>query len=123
MITDGSRQCDIPHDYAPFGEELAGTSNGVRSMANGFIGAEAGVRQEFTAKERDSETDLDYFGARYMSSAQGFTRLHVGYICRREGLKIVNVPLHIPHKLPRQTRPFGVFPGADQSFIGCERNL
>jgi len=25
----------------------------------------------FTAKERDSETGLDYFGARYMSSAQG----------------------------------------------------
>ena len=26
---------------------------------------------EFTSKERDSETGLDYFGARYMSSAQG----------------------------------------------------
>jgi RHS repeat-associated protein len=26
---------------------------------------------EFTSKERDSETRLDYFGARYMSSAQG----------------------------------------------------
>jgi RHS repeat-associated protein len=27
--------------------------------------------QGFTSKERDSETGLDYFGARYMSSAQG----------------------------------------------------
>jgi len=26
---------------------------------------------EFTCKERDTETGLDYFGARYMSSAQG----------------------------------------------------
>ena len=26
---------------------------------------------EFTGKERDAETGLDYFGARYMSSAQG----------------------------------------------------
>jgi RHS repeat-associated protein len=29
------------------------------------------VNQKFTAKERDNETGLDYFGARYMSSAQG----------------------------------------------------
>ncbi len=27
--------------------------------------------QKFTGKERDAETGLDYFGARYMSSAQG----------------------------------------------------
>ena len=26
---------------------------------------------QFTGKERDAETGLDYFGARYMSSAQG----------------------------------------------------
>ena len=25
----------------------------------------------FTSKERDAETGLDYFGARYMSAAQG----------------------------------------------------
>ena len=30
-----------------------------------------GVDLQFTAKERDAETGLDYFGARYMSSAQG----------------------------------------------------
>jgi RHS repeat-associated protein len=29
------------------------------------------VQSEFTSKERDSETGLDFFGARYMSSAQG----------------------------------------------------
>jgi len=29
------------------------------------------VTQRFTGKERDSETGLDYFGARYMGSAQG----------------------------------------------------
>lgn len=27
--------------------------------------------QKFTGKERDSETGLDYFGARYFSGAQG----------------------------------------------------
>ncbi|MCZ2078482.1 MAG: hypothetical protein LC130_26225, partial [Bryobacterales bacterium] len=30
-----------------------------------------GVRQKFTGKERDGETGLDYFGARYFSGAQG----------------------------------------------------
>jgi len=29
------------------------------------------VRQQFTQKERDNETGLDYFGARYYASAQG----------------------------------------------------
>jgi RHS repeat-associated protein len=27
--------------------------------------------QQFTSKERDAETSLDFFGARYFSSAQG----------------------------------------------------
>ena len=30
-----------------------------------------GTSEKFTSKERDSETGLDYFGARYMSSTQG----------------------------------------------------
>jgi len=29
----------------------------------------------FTGKERDGETGLDYFGARYLSSAQAASRL------------------------------------------------
>ena len=29
------------------------------------------MTSQFTGKERDAETGLDYFGARYMSSAQG----------------------------------------------------
>jgi RHS repeat-associated protein len=31
----------------------------------------AGARQKFTQKERDNETGLDYFGARYFASTQG----------------------------------------------------
>jgi RHS repeat-associated protein len=57
------------HDYLPFGEELiAGT--GGRTAAQGYSGAD-GVRQQFTDKERDFETGLDYFLARYYSSIQG----------------------------------------------------
>jgi RHS repeat-associated protein len=55
------------HDYAPFGEELF---NGARTPALGY-GASDGVRQQFTSKERDNETGLDYFEARYYASVQG----------------------------------------------------
>jgi RHS repeat-associated protein len=60
-------------DYWPFGLEKNGLiSNETphRTAADGY-----GVRQSpthrFTGKERDAETGLDYFGARYMSAAQG----------------------------------------------------
>jgi RHS repeat-associated protein len=45
------------HDYLPFGEEWCG---------NGPCAPDAGgERRRFTGKERDAETGLDYFGARY----------------------------------------------------------
>jgi RHS repeat-associated protein len=67
------------HDYLPFGEELfAGT--GGRTTAQGYSASD-GVRQKFTAKERDNETGLDYFGARYYASSQGrFTSADPLYI-------------------------------------------
>jgi len=57
------------HDYLPFGEELAAPTGG-RNTAQGYAGGD-GVRQHFTSKEREVETTLDYFGARYYSSVQG----------------------------------------------------
>ena len=57
------------HDYLPFGEELPSTVGG-RSTVAGY-GAADSTRQKFTQKERDNESGLDYFGARYYSSAQG----------------------------------------------------
>jgi RHS repeat-associated protein len=57
------------HDYLPFGEELTTGISG-RSTTQGY-GAGDQVRQQFTQKERDVETGLDYFGARYYSSSQG----------------------------------------------------
>jgi RHS repeat-associated protein len=55
------------HDYLPFGEELFA---GSRTTSLGYAAGD-GVRQQFTAKERDVETGLDYFLARYYSSIQG----------------------------------------------------
>jgi RHS repeat-associated protein len=71
MIVDktGSLASVSRHDYLPFGEELfAGT--GGRTTTQGY-GAADGVRQKFTSKERDNETNLDFFEARYYGSTQG----------------------------------------------------
>ena len=57
------------HDYLPFGEELFANAGG-RTPAQGYTNSD-GVRQKFTQKERDTETGLDYFFARYYSSTQG----------------------------------------------------
>jgi RHS repeat-associated protein len=56
-------------DYLPYGEELVAPTSG-RNAAQGYSGGDD-VRQQFTAQERDTETGLDYFGARYYASLQG----------------------------------------------------
>jgi len=66
VVTNGSGVLASRHDYVPFGEELF-TSN--RTTALGYTTDT--VAQKFTAKERDAETGLDNFGARYNSSPQG----------------------------------------------------
>src|SRR6266498_1469718 len=55
-------------DYAPFGEELS-AGIGIRSASLGY--SDDSVRQKFGSKERDIETGLDFFEARYFSSVQG----------------------------------------------------
>ncbi|MGH9931723.1 MAG: RHS repeat-associated core domain-containing protein, partial [Pyrinomonadaceae bacterium] len=65
----GSLAATKRHDYLPFGEELFATQ-GARTTTLGYSATD-GVRQKFTQKERDNETGLDYFLARYYSSTQG----------------------------------------------------
>ncbi len=60
----------LPPGALPPGVVLPGVPQGGRTTAQGY-GMYDGVRQQFTSKERDNETGLDYFGARYYSSAQG----------------------------------------------------
>jgi RHS repeat-associated protein len=55
------------HDYFPFGDEIPNGIDGRTSL----WGAADTVVQKFTGKERDQETGLDYFGARYYGSALG----------------------------------------------------
>jgi RHS repeat-associated protein len=70
VVTNSGAGVISRHDYMPFGEEL-GAGVGGRTTGMGFPGASDSLRQKFTAKERDVETGLDYFGARYYSSVQG----------------------------------------------------
>jgi RHS repeat-associated protein len=63
-------------DYAPFGEELGvgldGRTAAEKYCNNGYPTTTLDASElKFTSQERDAETGLDYFGARYMSSAQG----------------------------------------------------
>lgn len=57
------------YDYLPFGEAL-GAGIGGRTVGVGYD-AQIGLRQKFTQKERDAESGLDYFLARYYSSPLG----------------------------------------------------
>jgi RHS repeat-associated protein len=60
------------HDYLPFGEELF-ADVGVRTTEQGYASntQQDGQRKRFTSQERDPETELDFFVARYYSSKQG----------------------------------------------------
>jgi RHS repeat-associated protein len=60
------------HDYMPFGEELF-AGYGTRTAGQGYAANTQadGQRNQFGSKEREPDTLLDYFGARYYSSLQG----------------------------------------------------
>jgi RHS repeat-associated protein len=69
LVTDASGAVVSRHDFLPFGEEIA-SNLGTRASIGGY-GALDGFRQRFSGKERDNETGLDFFGARYHSGPQG----------------------------------------------------
>jgi len=73
LVTDATGGVKRRYDYLPFGEELL---VGGRTTAMGYndgtsVGLPDKLPLKFTSKERDSETGLDFFGARYFSGAQG----------------------------------------------------
>jgi RHS repeat-associated protein len=61
------------YDYLPFGRILGSSDNGRGSchQSDPDNQIDSAIPQKFTGKERDVETGLDYFLARYLSSAQG----------------------------------------------------
>jgi RHS repeat-associated protein len=68
VITAQDQSVKARHDYLPFGEEIP-AGYGSRTAQQGYIADT--LRQKFTGKERDSESGLDYFGARYYASGLG----------------------------------------------------
>ena len=58
LVTDQSGSVAKTFDYLPFGEEIGGTSS-------------TGPTQRFTGQERDTESGIDFFKARYASAPQG----------------------------------------------------
>jgi RHS repeat-associated protein len=68
LVTDQNGNVVGRHDYLPFGEEILANT----AYRNGQWGTgNDSINQKFTGKERDSESGLDYFGARYYGSALG----------------------------------------------------
>jgi RHS repeat-associated protein len=65
VITDDKGNVLERHDYLPFGEEC---TTGPCATNPGVGG---GQPRKFTGKERDEETGLDYFGARYYRANTG----------------------------------------------------
>ncbi|HEX3154955.1 MAG TPA: RHS repeat-associated core domain-containing protein [Candidatus Angelobacter sp.] len=58
IVASAAGTVEEESDYYPFGTEVIVTGPGVNEL-------------KFTGKERDSETNLDYFGARYYGNALG----------------------------------------------------
>jgi RHS repeat-associated protein len=69
LVTDANKAVIARHDYLPFGDEIP-VGLGNRTPALGYTTADD-TTQRFASKERDHESGLDYFLARYYSSAQG----------------------------------------------------
>jgi RHS repeat-associated protein len=69
VVTDSGGSVKTRRDYLPFGQEIQ-SGYGGRTTGMKYALTD-GLRQQFTAKERDNESGLDDFGARYYSSAQG----------------------------------------------------
>jgi RHS repeat-associated protein len=67
LVTDQSGNTVGRHDFLPFGEEIAANSGG----RDDTFGTQDFVNQKFTGQERDAETGLDFFHARYFSAALG----------------------------------------------------
>jgi RHS repeat-associated protein len=73
VVTDSTGNVRERHDYLPFGEEIYSANIDYSGRGNvADQGYKVGdIRQKFNQKERDLETKLDYFLARYYSSAMG----------------------------------------------------
>ncbi len=72
LVTDHEGGCKVWQDFYPFGERILGDASTGRQGWTCYGGAGTDpFAQEFTAKERDEESGLDYFNARYFMERAG----------------------------------------------------
>ncbi len=69
LVTKQDKSVVECRDFFPFGERIGSGLNG--RSADCYGGTSSAVKQQFTGKERDAESSLDYFGARYYSARLG----------------------------------------------------
>jgi RHS repeat-associated protein len=70
VATNATGSVVFRRDYLPFGGMIPSDQGGRLESGSGYTGS-SGTTIHFTGKERDEESGLDYFGARYLSAAQG----------------------------------------------------
>ncbi len=69
LVTKQDQTVAECRDFFPFGERIGSGLNGRSDPCYGGTGD--ALTQQFTGKERDKESSLDYFGARYYSARLG----------------------------------------------------
>ncbi len=69
LVTKQDKSVVECRDFFPFGERIGSGLNGRSDPCYGGTGD--ALAQQFTGKERDKESSLDYFGARYYSARLG----------------------------------------------------
>ena len=70
LVTDAAGLEVERTDYLPFGEEILVSSGDPRHGITGY-GSSGLLRHKFTGKERDTESGMDYFLARYYAGPMG----------------------------------------------------
>lgn len=70
LVTDSSTSVVSRRDFFPFGEQILAQPSSGRDGISEYNDPQ-GFPQLFTGKERDEESGLDYFGARYFSASLG----------------------------------------------------
>ena len=70
LVTDAAGTAVENTDYLPFGEEIDVSQGDARHNVAAY-GESGLLRHKFTGKERDSESGMDYFLARYYSGPMG----------------------------------------------------
>ncbi|MFN8009048.1 MAG: ribonuclease domain-containing protein [Terriglobia bacterium] len=71
VTTDAAKAFKTCHDYLPYGEEIDPSYGGRSGFPCYTSTLLDGPTQKFTGKERDTESNLDYFLVRYYSGVQG----------------------------------------------------